>query len=334
MLSKKNIVTTLLLLSSTSVFANDDNNFKFYGNLKGDIGDIDYVDNADRFYGSYLGISFDGLVRDNFTYKLNLGVSHTTDLMKEVPDFDNDDFEFDINEALIRYHHNDDFTLDFGRFFTPIGFYNEDPLAYNNLFDGSSTTNRYTDGFKTTYLTNKNDLDLRVDGFIGVRLDNSFVSSLYGINFDIGNDNIGHFAAGYMYTSLPGKLFIKGFQGSLEASDGHDTFIGYLYESDQFSGTLTYHSVEFDKVLKNQITYAQLRYKTKIIEPYVEYEHNYLTLGDKSSSFNEATMDTYLIGAQLNYSDNLSFYGEGAYLDPKESDNSEEVYNIGLKFEY
>lgn len=336
MLRKTSLALLCGALFTTNTFAANED-IGVYGNITYDFTtDVDYYDDEDRLQDSYVGFFIKGKINNKADYVLDVAASHSYDFVTtHNNDFYEDGFSFDLNKVMINYQYREDIRVDFGRMFTPIGFYHDDPLNKDKLFDSTIRSSRYTDGLNAEYSMTKNNIDIKFNGFAGVRLDDSSSSSNWGANVLFGNDTFGHLTFGFLNINIDGMYYIEGFQEELQAKDGQTFIVGHLYESESINTVVNYSFTDFDTFAEQEHLYAQLRYKFDLVEAYVAYDYSSGLSGDKESLYQENyEVSKYIVGTEVNLTTDIGLYGEVALYDDTLNNFDETLYNIGVNFQF
>lgn len=331
----KNIVVAMILSSiSLGVSAkqiNDKQNIGVKGNINYDLTDYDYsVSTEDRLAGSYLSVYNDYQFLPEYRIIMDAGISNSIDIFNDNTDLSKNEFNFNINKFFIRYQDSENIYVDVGRMYTPIGFYNEDPLSHNNIVDTDSQLLRYTDAIKFTYLNSVDNVDFKVDLFGGLRLDHeSQTSGNYGINVNLGNNDYGYVNFGTYIVQLEGELS----NNDGETTDEISAFnLGYMYNNHNLEAIASYDVYEDSDFLTYKKLKTKVGYNINQLKPYAFYNKNELTVDEIDLFDGNVDVKNYGAGLEVYFNKNVSIDGNVSKLDYGSS--NETAYQINFSFEY
>lgn len=348
----KPIYLALLLSLSTPALANNIQGSSDFGVR----GQVDYQQHKGQkdnivlskdinFYNSYISGYTNYNLRRDIKVSVDLGVGRHHDPMNDLETNHDllhqiNDFEVEINKILFDFK-KDGYQIQLGRMFTPTGFFYNDPLNPNNFFNDTNTLSRYMDGANIAVEQNKNDVDLKVNGFIGTRLDDAPLSTVYGANLILGNKSFGHFNFHYSVFKLNGYVYLE-IDPSVQSNEPSTMGATYFIQKPYFDFVVGYKIDSNEEIGEIKETSSKFSYKgINKIEPYVYAQHIVDTYGDKDGLWGgDLTTISVGTGTKVYINESVSIYGDFQYLDLefKDSigkDNTEDYfYRVGLNFNF
>lgn len=339
---KRTIISFAILLAFPSaVMANDikETEYGVRGNIVYNYTDFEneaLFDDDSRLEGTQLSVTAKNEFRPNTFLLIDLGAGQNTDLVYD--DFKNaSDIDFETNQLLLRGK-KDGFNIDFGRMFTPIGHY-DDPLSIDNLFNDTSQMSRYIDGLNISYSKEKLGMTASFNVFAGTRLDNANLSSSYGGKISILKDNLGVINLGYADFSFEDDVLYS-YNKAIFTDQGQTINISYVYESDSLNFVIKRTFNDFENLGNIDNYYGKLSYNIDRIEPYMSIDYVNTDLGNEEALIKEGKTYQYSFGMDMQIRKNFVLFGEYSYFNGEannsagEIEESENMYKIGLKFNY
>ncbi len=307
--------------------------YKIQGEISYNYSDYDnenfFMNNDTRLSGSYISISGESeFLTDTFTV-IDVGAGQNNDFVLD--DFDQaDKIDFEINQILIKGK-KEDFDLRFGRMFTPMGFYHEDELNVNNFFDSSNDVTRFMDGLDIGLSHLKNNDSFKANVFIGTRLDNADVSTIFGGNVIFSRAGFGHFNLGYASVSLSEPLVYT--PRTVLSNDIETADLTYFYDGSQLNFVIKGEHKQTDEMGEIQEIYSKISYRFNRFIPYIGTTITKIS-PEEELAMEDETLSYYTGGMDMELSQNLTLYGEYSYFKTDNVNDHENLYRAGLKFEY
>lgn len=291
------IISALLTLGVNAKEVEEGHEIGVYGKSSYDFSDYETVTDIEKFRNSYFGIYNHYQFKDDYTLFLDVGASNSVDFMNDLS-WNANGFDFNINKAFIRYQDSEDIYFDFGRMFTPVGFYNEDPLNYNNILTTTNSLLRYTDAIKGSYDKDFNDYKLKIDVFGGLNLNEDSVSSSnYGFNTVLGTESYGYLNLGALIANVDGELYLSG-NPTDEIEVLNNYTVGYLYDNNNIEALISYNNIFADDLLSHEVTKVKLGYSIEQYTPFL-YVENLVFSFDEDDSSNHFLNENLIYGGGL-----------------------------------
>lgn len=338
---KMSYLAILTTLSSTAMAGElKDTEYSIQGNISYNYSDFDHDELFDedlRLQETFVNFSAKNQFMPNLLLMVDVGAGQNNDFVND--DFDNaDELDLEINQLAIQGE-KDGFIIKAGRMFTPIGYYHHDPLNKENFFNDANQISRFIDGVNVSIDSNKSDIKTSSNFFLGTRADGANLSTVYGGNFKLSDDKLGHINLGFVDFKMEDPVEYS-FNSSLQSSKATTINLTYVYESDKLNLAIKGEVNDFDELGNESVLLGKVGYQIDRVMPYVSIKHTDTDLGNDNTLIKKGEVILYTAGMDMDIRENLKLYGEYSYFDGDAKNSvgqikaTENMYRAGLKFEY
>ena len=293
----------------------EDFKYGVYGNIQYDFSDYENseLESEEKMYNSNAAFYVGSLINENTFAHLDFGVFNGIDLMANSY---GDEFNFTLNKAYIDYQYSSAISVEIGRMYTPVGFYNENPVDKDNLIDNANFLSRTTDAFNVRFKEQIEDIEVNVNAFAGTRFDDSHLKAQYGFNVLFGNQDIGKFNFGFS------TYQVDGLEHDPSYFDG-----GYLYDKNNIKFIANFKNVKDSEDEEYNMTQTKAGYQMNKLMPYVLF--NDVDFNENESRI--ASGSYYGTGVDFDIHKFITLSVEYNHFD-SDLDNDEELFNASLSF--